>query len=70
MATQPGGKLRLQRFGAAEDFYAEAERFLLEREAEHNLSLGICATLMRQPGRYEREPYLAVVEDEAGVSPP
>lgn len=67
MATQPIEELRLRRFGTPEDFYAEAERFLLEREAEHNLILGICATLMGQPGHYEQEPYLAVVRGDVGV---
>ncbi len=67
MATQLEDQLRLQRFGAAKDFYAEAERFLLWREAGHNLILGICATLIGQPGRYEQEPYLAVVRGEVRV---
>jgi hypothetical protein len=51
--------LTLRRFGDVNDFEALALPFLVEREAEHNLFLGICANI--RAGRYS-DPYLAVVE--------
>jgi predicted GNAT family acetyltransferase len=53
----------LTRFEAAAAFYQRAEPFLLAHEAEHNLMLGLCATLIQQPGSYESAPYLALVTE-------
>jgi hypothetical protein len=53
----------LSRFPAAHDFRARAEAFLLEREAEHNLPLGLVSALMFNPDLYGTQPYFAVVED-------
>jgi len=52
----------LRRFDDAQQFYARAEPFLLAHEAEHNLPLGICSTLIQSPGYFEEPPYLALVE--------
>lgn len=54
--------MQLKRFENAEDFYQRVEPFLLANEAEHSLILGLCSTLVRQPGYYQN-PYLALVED-------
>ncbi len=54
--------MQLTRFGNAEDFYQRVESFLVAHEAEHCLILGLCSTLIRQPGYYQN-PYLALVEE-------
>lgn len=48
------------------EFSRRAEPFLAAREAEHCLPLGICATLLAQPGAIPPDLYLATVE-EGGV---
>jgi predicted GNAT family acetyltransferase len=53
--------MELTRFDDAAEFSRRAEPFLLAHEAEHNLMLGICSTLLQQPGYYESAPYLALV---------
>ncbi len=57
----------LRRFDEPAAFYRRAEPFLLAREAEHTLILGICATLMQHPERVEAPPYLALVEAGGGL---
>jgi predicted GNAT family acetyltransferase len=59
--------MQLERFETVEGFLAVAEEFLVEREAEHNLLLGICNTLLTAPGVYAEPPYLAVVIDGGRV---
>jgi predicted GNAT family acetyltransferase len=59
--------MQLTRYDAIEPFYARAEPFLLAHEAEHNLPLGICSTLLTQPDTYAQPPYLALVEQEGDV---
>lgn len=59
--------MELRRFRSVEEFYIKVEPFLLEREAEHNLILGICAHLMRYPERIEQQPYLACVEQDGEI---
>jgi predicted GNAT family acetyltransferase len=54
--------MKLTRFQAAQDFLACAEVFLLAHEAEHNLPLGLCASLVLQPDLYPSQPYFAVVK--------
>jgi predicted GNAT family acetyltransferase len=55
--------MELTRFDDVADFYRRAEPCLLAHEAEHNLMLGLCATLMQNPGEYESAPYLALVTE-------
>lgn len=58
--------MRIRRFQRPSDFLDAAGPFLTEREAEHNLILGLAAGLQR--GEWsEHPPYLAVVEDEGRV---
>ncbi len=58
--------MRLVRFDDAPAFYARADQFLLAREAEHNLMLGLCSTLIQQPGHYQ-DPYMVLVADGDAV---
>lgn len=59
--------MKLVRYGDVGAFYERVETFLLAREAEHNLLLGISATLQRQPGYFSMNPYLATVEEDGQV---
>ena len=45
--------MKLTRFSFAHDFRARAEAFLLEHEAEHNLPLGLMASLIFNPDHSE-----------------
>lgn len=54
------GPITVERFGDARAFLDAGEPFLAAREAEHNLILGICAGLLRDPGRPTSTPYLAI----------
>lgn len=53
----------LMRFEHVGAFLVHAEPLLLQHEAEHNLMLGICSTLLSQPDSVEHAPYLAIVRD-------
>lgn len=53
--------MNLERFDDAALFYQQAASFLLEREAEHNLLLGLIEELKRGTSRYLDPPYLALV---------
>ena len=59
--------MHLIRFSDATEFTAKAQDFLLEHEAENNVILGICTTLVHSPDPSRPEPYLAVVEEEDQV---
>jgi predicted GNAT family acetyltransferase len=59
--------MHLERYTDAASFYQRAEPFLLAHEAEHNLQLGICTTLLRQPEVYPLPPYLGVVEEDGEI---
>lgn len=56
----PNRTTHVERYGTAAAFLDAAGDFLVEREAEHNLIFGICATLTADPG-YASDPYLATV---------
>ena len=60
------GILHVERHATPADFLDAAGSFLVEREAEHNLIFGICATLAADPG-YASEPYLATVSKAGRV---
>ena len=53
--------MELRRFSDVDAYLAEAGSFLEEREAEHNLILGICSRLRGNPRRYVDDPYFSVV---------
>jgi hypothetical protein len=59
--------MKLTRSSAIEAFAPAAEPFLLAREAEHNLVLGLCSTLLRAPDHYPEPPYLALVTEGEDV---
>lgn len=58
--------MQLKRFENVAEFYEQVKPFLLEHEVEHNVILGLCATLI-QTDIYQTEPYLALVENEGDV---
>lgn len=58
--------MHLRRFDVVSEFYNRVAPFLLAREAEHNLMLGLCSGLL-QGGIYQHPPYLALVEDAGEV---
>ena len=53
--------MKLERFDDPHRFYEQAAPFLLAREAEHNLILGLSAELMGGSSRYPEPAYMAVV---------
>jgi GNAT superfamily N-acetyltransferase len=57
--------MRLDRYARPSDFLAAAGPWLAEREAEHNLILGIAATARDHPEMYG-PPYLATVRGDDG----
>jgi predicted GNAT family acetyltransferase len=59
--------MELRRFDAVGDFLSVAEPFLVEREAEHNLMLGVASSITEVPEAYSGPPYLAVVTDRGRV---
>ncbi|HYN63063.1 MAG TPA: GNAT family N-acetyltransferase [Candidatus Limnocylindrales bacterium] len=60
--------MHLDRYERVEEFLADAGAFLAEREAEHNLILGISSSLRRDPNEYDGPPYLATVTDHDHVA--
>jgi uncharacterized protein len=54
--------MRVVRHSSAEPFLARAGRFLVAREAEHNLILGLAGRLRLEPQPYGYPAYLATVE--------
>jgi predicted GNAT family acetyltransferase len=59
--------MEVRRHATADGFLEHAGEFLAEREAEHNLILGLSSQLQRAPRMYGDDPYLAVVEDEGRI---
>lgn len=59
--------MEVRRHATADGFLDHAGEFLGEREAEHNLILGLSSQLRRTPRMYGDDPFLAVVEDEGRV---
>ncbi len=58
--------MELRHFAEVGDFLDAAGDFLVVREAEHNLILGVCSNLRETPEAYG-SPYMAVVADGARV---
>jgi uncharacterized protein len=58
--------VQLKRFENAVEYYERVKPFLVAHEAEHNVMLGICSTLM-QTDIYQFPPYLAYVEDQGQI---
>jgi uncharacterized protein len=55
--------VRLERHENATSFLERTGDFLLEREAQHNLILGLAARLRTEPRLYGEDPYFAVALD-------
>src|SRR6188768_2893232 len=55
--------MELRRFADVEDFLAAAGDFLVAREAEHNLLLGVCQNVRDTPDAFTAPPYFAAVSD-------
>ncbi len=53
--------MELRRFGEARDFLEAAGPFLVAREAEHYLILGVTSNLLEAPEDFSAPPYLATV---------
>jgi uncharacterized protein len=51
----------------ASQFYDCVKDYLLFQEARHCLLLGICNSLIKNPKRYDSEPYLAAVEKDGNI---
>jgi predicted GNAT family acetyltransferase len=55
--------VQLERHADASSFLDRARDFLLEREAQHNLILGLSSHLRTEPQLYGEDPYFAVALD-------
>ena len=55
--------MELTRYADVEDFLAAAGDFLVAREAEHNLLLGVCQNIRDTPDAFTAPPYFATVSD-------
>lgn len=59
--------MQLTRYTSPAAFRDRAEAFLMARETEHNLILGLMNVLVVDPSRYPEPPYLATVEANGAV---
>jgi predicted GNAT family acetyltransferase len=59
--------MRIQRFERVEDFMARALPYLSIHEAEHNMILGICGTIMQGAAHYDDPMYFATIEEDGEV---
>lgn len=64
----PDSSVAVRRFAGASEFRERAEPWLLRREAEHNLLLGLLPVLETSPGLFRPPIYLATVEMEGDVA--
>jgi len=68
--------MEITRYTDAAAFYQRAEKYLLEREAEHNVILGACTNLIRHSETLHKQPWFAIVTEggkiisAAMVTPP
>jgi uncharacterized protein len=59
--------MQLHRFDNIQNFWQDAQDFLLQHEAEHNLLLGVSHTLLHYPERYPDPPYLAIAQTNTQI---
>ena len=59
--------MQVERHADAESFLADAGDFVLAREAEHNLILGLTSRLRVDPRTYGEDPYFAVAREGGEV---
>ncbi len=63
--------MQYQQLNSPEEFYRQAEGYLLRQEATNNLLLGLTINLIRQPHAYGGEPpYFGIVWDDTDVDAP
>jgi len=55
--------VELRRYSDVDDFLAAAGNFLVAREAEHNLLLGVAQNVRDTPEAFSAPPYFATVTD-------
>jgi len=60
--------MRLKRHQDAGSFLKEAQSYLEQAESANNLILGLALNIEQDPRPYGNMPYLATVEDAAGVA--
>lgn len=60
--------MNLTRYDDVHAFYQRVEPFLMQREAEHCLMLGILSAIMKKPDMIDEPPYLAIVEADAQIA--
>ncbi len=58
--------MQLRRYDDGPAFYQRVAPFLLAREAEHCLILGLCGNISRHPEQFD-DPYLALIERDGAV---
>lgn len=58
--------MRFINYSDTQEFQQRVESYLLEREVEHNLILGLCAQLISGNTIYEQPPYHCVIETDQG----
>ncbi len=61
-----GMNLKVSTYTTADEFLAVAGDFLVAREAEHNLMLGICSSVRASPGRFGEDPPTFATVTDAG----
>jgi uncharacterized protein len=54
--------MQLQQFDSIQEFWHNAQAYLLQHEAENNLLLGILHILLHNPDRYPQPPYLTIAK--------
>lgn len=59
--------VRLRRFDQAADYLAAAGTYLVAREAEHNLMIGLSHALAQHPERFDTSPYLAAIDHDGVI---
>ena len=59
--------MELRRYLDVDDFLAAAGDFLVAREAEHNLLLGVAQNVRDTPDAFSAAPYFATVTDDDRV---
>ncbi len=59
--------LKYREYGDSAEFAEAVRPFLMEREAEHGLMLGLTATLARPGSSYTGRNHLALVEADGAV---
>ena len=60
--------MQIKRFTSPQEFDKHASPFLITREAEHNLMLGLIQRAIHQPDQLAHPPYMAIVADDQIVA--